>query len=176
MATIVTFEVELSGFELTIAGLDAAPDELEKALRDAMNDAVHIVHMAAEEKVPRRTGRLAASIGSRPTPRFGAELIGSVGVSMEPPPYGDAFEFAPYAKAVEEGASAHVIRARGRARGGKKALWWKGARHPVHSVHHPGMKAQPFLRPALDDNHHRIRSAFSDAMQRVLNRIGRGGL
>ncbi|OLT26536.1 hypothetical protein BJF83_20845 [Nocardiopsis sp. CNR-923] len=31
----------------------------------------------------------------------------------------------------------------------KKALYWPGARHPVARVHHPGTKANPFLRKAL---------------------------
>lgn len=33
----------------------------------------------------------------------------------------------------------------------KKALYWKGARHPVHSVHIPAEGPRPFLRPTLDE-------------------------
>lgn len=49
-----------------------------------------------------------------------------------------------YAQIVEKGAKPHVIRAKNR-----KALYWKGASHPVKSVKHPGSKAKPFLVPAL---------------------------
>ena len=46
---------------------------------------------------------------------------------------------------VEEGTRPHTIRARG-----KKALYWKGAKHPVKSVRHPGSKAKPYLIPAFN--------------------------
>ena len=50
-----------------------------------------------------------------------------------------------YARMVEEGTRPHTIRARG-----KKALYWKGARHPVKSVRHPGSRAKPYLIPAFE--------------------------
>ena len=31
----------------------------------------------------------------------------------------------------------------------KQALYWPGARHPVARVHHPGTRANPFMRRAL---------------------------
>lgn len=49
-----------------------------------------------------------------------------------------------YAKPVHDGSPPHIIRAR---RG--KALYWKGARHPVRSVRHPGTKGTKFLSNAL---------------------------
>jgi len=51
---------------------------------------------------------------------------------------------AEYAAWVELGTMPHVIRPRW-----KKALDWPTARHPVPIVHHPGTRAQPYLRPAL---------------------------
>ena len=50
-----------------------------------------------------------------------------------------------YARGVEEGTRPHTIRAKN-----KKALYWKGAKHPVKKVNHPGSKAKPFLIPAFD--------------------------
>ena len=51
-----------------------------------------------------------------------------------------------YAKALEEGADPHDIRPKN-----KQALYWKGLAHPVMVVHHPGMAARPYLRPAFDE-------------------------
>lgn len=51
---------------------------------------------------------------------------------------------AEYAAWVELGTRPHIIRPNS-----KKALHWPGARHPVKIVHHPGTRAQPYLRPAL---------------------------
>ena len=50
-----------------------------------------------------------------------------------------------YARGVEEGTRPHVIKAKN-----KKALYWKGAKHPVKSVRHPGSRAKPFLMPAFE--------------------------
>ena len=50
-----------------------------------------------------------------------------------------------YARGVEEGTRPHTIRAKN-----KKALYWKGASHPVKSVRHPGSKAKPYLIPAFE--------------------------
>ena len=50
-----------------------------------------------------------------------------------------------YARGVEEGTRPHTIRAKN-----KKALYWKGAKHPVKQVNHPGSKAKPYLIPAFD--------------------------
>ena len=50
-----------------------------------------------------------------------------------------------YAVMVEKGTRAHIIKAKN-----KKALYWKGASHPVKAVRHPGSKAKPFLIPAFE--------------------------
>lgn len=50
-----------------------------------------------------------------------------------------------YALGVEEGTRPHIIRPK---KG--KFLWWKGAKHPVKQVNHPGGKAKPYLVPALE--------------------------
>ena len=50
-----------------------------------------------------------------------------------------------YAPMVEFGTRPHIIRAKN-----KKALYWKGATHPVKQVNHPGSKAKPYLIPAFE--------------------------
>lgn len=50
-----------------------------------------------------------------------------------------------YASMVEKGTKAHIIKPKN-----KKALYWKGASHPVKQVNHPGGKAKPYLIPAFD--------------------------
>ena len=50
-----------------------------------------------------------------------------------------------YARGVEEGTGPHIIKAKN-----KKALYWKGAKHPVKQVNHPGSKAKPYLIPAFE--------------------------
>lgn len=50
-----------------------------------------------------------------------------------------------YAPMVEYGARAHIIRPKN-----KKFLYWKGAKHPVKQVNHPGSRAKPYLIPAFE--------------------------
>ena len=50
-----------------------------------------------------------------------------------------------YAVMVEKGTKAHIIKPKD-----KKALYWKGATHPVKKVNHPGSKAKPYLIPAFE--------------------------
>ena len=56
-----------------------------------------------------------------------------------------------YARGVEEGTRPHTIRAKN-----KKALYWKGAKHPVKQVNHPGSKAKPYLIPAFNSEKDKI--------------------
>lgn len=176
---IATMEIVAEGFDRLIAGFDKAPLEMRRIQIQAGLGAVHTVWMDATDRVPKRTGRLASSIGAR-MDTSSAEWIGGVGVSMEDPPYGNiggykAFQVAPYAAAVEEGAPEHVITARGRKHGGKDALWWKGARHPVHRVRHPGQEGKHFLRNALVENEDKIRDDFRKDVQTLLGRLKDGG-
>ncbi len=50
---------------------------------------------------------------------------------------------------LEKGSRPHVIEAKGKDNGGKNALHWKGADHPVRKVNHPGTPAYHFMRNAL---------------------------
>jgi HK97 gp10 family phage protein len=105
------------------------PGLIAKNKRDAMSRAVLTVEAAAKRESPVKTGNLRRSITSR-VERGGDR--GIVGTN------------ARYARAVHEGTRPRVIRPR-RAR----ALFWRGARHPVKSVRHPGTRANPFLERAM---------------------------
>jgi len=49
-----------------------------------------------------------------------------------------------YGYYIEFGTAPHIIRPKN-----KKALFWKGADHPVKVVRHPGTRPQPFIRNAI---------------------------
>ncbi|MEU7431086.1 HK97-gp10 family putative phage morphogenesis protein [Streptomyces sioyaensis] len=102
-------------------------DDVHRAVERTGTD----VQNEARRLAPVDTGRLRSSIVARPTPGRGAGY--EVGTNVT------------YAAAVEFGTAPHVIVPRN-----GKALYWPGARHPVAKVNHPGTKAQPFLRPAVE--------------------------
>jgi hypothetical protein len=68
--------------------------------------------------------------------------------------------YVKYAADVEFGTRPHKIVPKN-----KKALFWRGARHPVKSVNHPGSRAKPFLFPAYEAE----RPAFTKALREALS-------
>jgi len=90
------------------------------------------VQNEARRRAPVDTGRLRSSIVSR-AEGSGRSVGYVVGSNVN------------YAAAVEYGTAPHVIKPKY-----KQALYWPGARHPVAQVNHPGTRAQPFLRPAIE--------------------------
>ena len=65
-----------------------------------------------------------------------------------------------YAVIVEKGSKAHVIRPKN-----KKALYWKGASHPVKQVNHPGSKAKPYLIPAFESEKDKFIENLKEAIK-----------
>ena len=109
----------------------------------------------AKRVVPRDTGRLANSIGSKiSTPRYAVK--GRVGTRVS------------YARPLHNGSQAHKIRAV-RARALK--FYWKRVGHVVFfaSVRHPGNKAVPFLTAPLSvaarDNGFRYRRLVANTVR-----------
>ncbi|MCT4593178.1 MAG: hypothetical protein N4A57_02740 [Anaeromicrobium sp.] len=52
-----------------------------------------------------------------------------------------------YGEILEEGSKPHIIKPKN-----KKALYWKGAAHPVKQVHHPGTKGFKTIENTLKNN------------------------
>ena len=66
---------------------------------------------------------------------------------------GNNVKYAPF---VEFPTKPHIIKPKD-----AKALFWKGAKHPMKAVHHPGTKEQPFLRPLIRDYNSQIMEILS---------------
>jgi HK97 gp10 family phage protein len=97
--------------------------------REAMQRAVLTVEAQAKREAPVKTGNLRRTITSR-VERGGDR--GVIGTN------------ASYAKAVHDGRKEVIIRPK-RA----KALFWRGAAHPVKRVKQPPRKGNPFFERAL---------------------------
>lgn len=57
----------------------------------------------------------------------------------------------PLARLMIDGTAAHPIDALGEANGGKEALYWPGAAHPVRHVDHPGTAARDYPTTAMEN-------------------------
>jgi hypothetical protein len=92
--------------------------------------AEHLREIATRQhNAPFRTGQLRKSIISAVL----SDTEATVGTNLI------------YARAVHDGRPPMVIKP---AR--KKALYWKGAAHPVKAVRHPGIKPNPFFARAVE--------------------------
>lgn len=105
------------------------PAALTSELTRAMQRIVLTGEGYAKAEAPVKRGTLRRSITSRVE---AGGRRGVIGTNLS------------YARPVHEGSRAHVIMPVK-----KRALFWKGARHPVRVVHHPGTKANPFFARAL---------------------------
>nr|DAS93848.1 MAG TPA: Minor capsid protein [Caudoviricetes sp.] len=104
-------------------------DEIKDDVRKVVKNSAFNIERNAKSSVNVKTGHLKRSISTK---------MGD----MEATIHTSNLKYAP---AVEFGTRAHIIRAKN-----KKALYWKGATHPVKQVNHPGSKAKPFLIPAFE--------------------------
>lgn len=131
-----------TSFRVNVAGLQhALSDPNGPVAKDLARRAQRVRDQAVVNATGRPgpnvdTGRLRSSIGWRLVPS---------GRTW----YAEVFCTVRYAGFVEFGTGPFVIVPRGRARGGKQALYWEGAAHPVARVNRRGNRAYPFLRPAL---------------------------
>ena len=117
---------ELDKFAVEITNLnDKTKDNVQKVL----NNTGFKIEAKAKGNVPVDTGHLRRCITTK---------IGDMEVIVHT-------SNIKYARGVEFGTRPHLIKPKN-----KKALYWKGAKHPVKSVNHPGSKAKPYLIPAFE--------------------------
>lgn len=134
-----------------IEGLEKVLEMLEEAseaegMEQAMGQACALVERAAKEKAPKDTGELRRSITSR-VENNGEEIQGIVFTPLH---------YAPY---VEYGTGLFA------ESGGRSNVPWcyqddKGEWHSTS-----GMKPQPSMRPALDENREQVMKILKGALK-----------
>lgn len=125
----------------------------------------HFVETEARQFAPSKTGTMRALIHAKPTPvvtetEVKTTVQGGIGYT----PYQ---EFGTGPKGAASGylpASAYSGPYVIEPGPGKRALYWKGAAHPVKRVVHYGVKAKKFFKRAVDKMRPRMRAALVKAM------------
>ena len=117
---------DLNKFSVTLREL---PDEIKDDVRKVIKNSAFNIEKNAKSSASVKTGHLRRSISTK---------MGD----MEATIHTSNLKYAPM---VEFGTRPHIIRAKN-----KKALYWKGASHPVKQVSHPGSKAKPYLIPEFE--------------------------
>ncbi len=146
--------MQIIGAERVIARFQGAPARL----RTAMVAATLRLAIAAQRSVMEtklsgqvlhvRTGRLRRSINVAQMDE-GSRVGASTGTNVD---YGRIWEL--------EGIRAHSI-----VPIEKRALFWKGARHPVRRVEIPAQAPRPFLSPVLEEMRARAHQELTAAAQ-----------
>jgi len=144
------FSIQISNLDALVSKLKDAPSIAAPILQRAIAQSWQILAKNTTARtVPVRTGFLLQSFG------------GSVsGLSAIWGP--DRTHRTSYSSFVEFGTRPHVIEAKD-----KKALYWKGADHPVKRVNHPGSAANPFMERILDASRDEINITFGKALSDI---------
>ena len=135
--------IQLEGVNEVINSLEEAVSD--RAMEIALGKACALVERAAKEKAPKGNGELRRSITSK-IEQDGSDLVGVVYTPLE---------YAPY---VEFGTGLFA------EEGGRKDVPWhyQDDEGEWHST--SGMKPQPFLRPALDENREQVLRILKEGM------------
>ncbi len=126
------------------------------AYKNAVKLSAILIRTEMKHIVPKKTRNLARSIQSDVQ---GLEAT-----------IGPDIRTAPYAIFVHEGTRAHIIRPNK-----KKALFWKGAKHPVRMVRHPGTPANKFIDKTLKASQSKVHTVFKLTTAKLLRDIAKRG-
>lgn len=153
-----SFEVE--GIEEFEAAIIKAQGEIAPMAELAMWDSVRLLEGEAKAAVPRKTGRLAASIGAG-VRNEGATIIGEVGTNVE------------YAWPIETGQRPHFIAGReiSPITGKTKLLKFElgGQTWFKQWVYHTGARAYEFLSGSLEKSEELIVERFKVVQNHVMD-------
>lgn len=144
--------VEIEGLDKLQAALRAAPRIVEPILQKAVESGIAEVQKKATKGVlPWKTGMLTQSFGL-------GLVIGRLFAKVGPT--------VAYAIFVHEGTSPHVILPKN-----GKALFWRGAAHPVRSVNHPGTRPNRFMPKIAEQAKDAVTGHFKTALERITQAI-----
>jgi HK97 gp10 family phage protein len=145
---------QIKGLKELYEALQTLPVKLERnVMRSALRAGMKVIMEEAKSNVPARTGALRDSFKISTRLRKGT-VTAKVSVGNE-----KAF----YGRFVEFGTAAHVIAAKNKG----QLMFFAGGFY--RSVSHPGAKARPFMRPALDNKADDALRAFAAKVRSVLS-------
>lgn len=152
-----SFNVEFRGADKIAQALIRAPQIVEPILQRAIEASAASVFVPSQQAgiVPIKTGFLKKSFS-----KISGRLFAKIGPGMVYP--------VNYAIPVHEGSRPHTIFPKN-----KKALFWKGAAHPMKSVNHPGTKANPFMPRILEASKGAVTAHFKRATELITEAIAK---
>lgn len=146
----IDFKIDIPNLNNLLSAFTKAPEIAGPILQKAIVATNLVFIQGTDEKtVPYKSTMLIHSF------RFRAQPLKAT--------WGPIVNYAAY---VELGTHSHPI-----LPVQKKALWWKGAPHPITKVQHPGTKANPFMEKILQESQSGITDVFAQALDKVTQAI-----
>jgi hypothetical protein len=155
---MVKVNIKVIGLKTLRESLQKAPERTVYELSNAVKSSLNEIRNKSLREAPIKSGDLRKGIS---TPMMKTRLRGEL----------EAKE--PYSAAVHEGSRPHIIR--------PKSIGYRG--HPgglgnrktgfgvYNKVNHPGIKANPFMKRAVEKAMPQITNYFKQALSNILNRI-----
>lgn len=141
--------IEAPKLDRFIAKMKRFPENAIEAMEMGVRRSLFVIERQAKLETPVSTGRLRSG--------FRIKVRGLQGT---------IFNRVKYALFVHEGTEPHII-----LPVIKKALWWKGADHPVKKVNHPGTASNPFMERALKKTRNIRDDIFQEEIQKALEKV-----
>lgn len=156
---MIGIEIDAREFEAFAANCRRAPEILAQENQTAGRQAGFLVVGKAQQLAPRDTGNMANQIGPPEVSR-----LGGTGVQIRIAASAQSRDGFPYPIAVEEG--------RGPIEAGPgKVLAFEVGGRMVFTKRVGPARAQPFMRPALQQSRAQIVALFGKALQRAADRM-----
>lgn len=143
------WKIDVRGFKELKKSFADAPRKLKDVERAWLKDVAAEQAKGIAKAAPKKTGALRNSI--RP---YSRDFV--AGVQFQPD--------LKYRKFVIEGTRPHIIRAKGKA----LHFIWKGKERFYKAVHHPGTKANDFVREGSVKSDAKVRAWLADLSKRLV--------
>ena len=147
---MTTFFINTKALTKFAIDLKTATPKVKSMISTTVRRLVMRIESIAKDEAPYKTGTLRRSIQGKMIDQFQGVINPSVN----------------YAWWVHEGTNAHSI-----FPGGKKALYWDGARHPVKRVSHPGTKDNPFMERASRKGDREANKLLNDVGNKIISQL-----
>lgn len=149
----IKIEIPEGEMRQTIRDLEKFNTDAIKEIQRVVVRSTYRVGARARKKAPVNFGKLRSSIREKVS-----KMTGEISVNVD------------YAGAVEFGTKAHIIRPRKKKAlaftpGGGFRFWDESGRIIRKSVKHPGTQAQPYLRPAVQEEEKTFQLAVKKAIE-----------
>jgi HK97 gp10 family phage protein len=141
-----------------------------KVIRTGLVSAINPVKKDMKSFAPKKSGELSRSINHRTLNNRQKARLGidnsSVAVLAGPNKKVNGENVNWRANFIESGVKSHTIKPK--EKGGKLRI---GNKILANEVYHPGVKANPFMEKAIDNNQQNIPNLFYQGMAKTLNKI-----